>query len=164
MTGLTNSQNQRSFLGTGWSFPLRLNLQGNLQLSSAEQNIEESIWIILKTAVGERASRPDFGSTLSELAFAPLNSDTLVMACIAVEDALSQWEPRIALNDVRADPDPIQGLINIVIDYQILETYESRSLVYPFYLQSAEPDLDSIEKQEQQGARGEKTLDNWYNN
>lgn len=163
MTNLTDLQSQRAFLGRGWGFPLRVNVQGGLQLSAAERNIEESIWIILKTAVGERASRPDFGSRLSELAFAPMNSETLVMVSIAVEDALVQWEPRITLNNVQAEPDSIQGRINILIDYQIAGTYQSRSLIYPFYLQSDMEDLETLEKREQEGARAEKTLDNWYN-
>jgi hypothetical protein len=34
---------QKAYLGTGWASPLRVNLQGSIQLSSAERNIEESI-------------------------------------------------------------------------------------------------------------------------
>ncbi len=45
---------QRDYLGTGWAFPLRLSLQGGIQLSSEAQKVKESIWIILRTGVGER--------------------------------------------------------------------------------------------------------------
>jgi len=149
------------FLGQGWSFPVRINLQGRIPLSAGDRNIEEAIWIILKTNVGERASRPDFGSTLGELAFAPMHTDTLVLLCVAVEDALTQWEPRIVLDEVRADPDPIRGRVNIIINYRIADSYQPRSLVYPFYLQSAEGDLDAAEMDATQGARAELSLDDW---
>jgi len=150
-----------AYLGTGWSFPLRVGVQGNLQLSSGDRNIEESIRIILGTSVGERASRPDFGSRLAELAFAPMNSDTLVLLCVAVEEALTIWEPRIELDDVQADPDPMRGRVDLIIEYHLLDRYESRSLVYPFYLQLEQPELEQVARQEVEGSRAEKTLDDW---
>lgn len=125
-------------LGTGWAFPLRVNLQGSIQLSSATRNLEESIWIILRTDIGERVYRPNFGSRLSELMFAPLNTQTLLLIRLYVREALEMWEPRIIIEEIRTDPDPIRGRVDIVIDYRPKETYEPRSLVYPFYLQGAE--------------------------
>jgi phage baseplate assembly protein W len=123
-----------AYLGTGWASPLRVNLQGNIQLSSAERNIEESIWLILRTELGERVYRPDFGSRLSELAFAPMNTQTLLLIRLYVEEALEMWEPRIELDEVRTDPDPVRGRVDIIIDYHPTESHDSRSLVYPFYL------------------------------
>lgn len=124
----------KAYLGTGWASPLRVNLQGNIQLSSAERNIEESIWLILRTELGERVYRPDFGSRLSELAFAPMNTQTLLLIRLYVEEALEMWEPRIELDEVRTDPDPVRGRVDIIIDYHPTESHDSRSLVYPFYL------------------------------
>ncbi len=124
----------RAYLGTGWSFPLRMSVQGGIQLSSAERNIEESIQLILRTPVGERVYRPNFGSRLSELAFAPMNSRTLLFLRVYVEEALERWEPRIELDEVRADPDPIRGRVNLIVEYRIKSSYDRRSLVYPFYL------------------------------
>jgi uncharacterized protein len=50
---------ERSYLGQGLAFPLQLSVQGGLQLSSAAQKVKESIWIILRTSLGERMYRPD---------------------------------------------------------------------------------------------------------
>ena len=124
----------RAHLGSGWSFPLRTNVQGGIQLSSAERNIEESIQLILRTGLGERVYRPDFGSRLSELAFAPMTARTLLLLRVYVEEALRRWEPRIELEEVRADPDPIRGRVDLTVNYHPTDTYERRSLVYPFYL------------------------------
>lgn len=139
------SDGRQAILGGGWSFPVRVNLQGGLARSDTARNIEESIWLILGTQVGERPGLPEFGSYLGDLAFAPMDTDTLVQICVAVEDALSLWEPRIILENVQAEADPTQGVVNVVIDYRPEETYNLSSLVYPFYLQPPEVMVDPTE-------------------
>lgn len=125
-------------IGSGLASPLRVTVQGGVQLSAAAPNLEESIVIILRTSPGERVYRPDFGCRLSELVFEPLNIQTLLMIRLAVEEAIEAWEPRVNLIEVRTDPDPIRGKVDIEIIYQPKDSYESRSMVYPFYLASAE--------------------------
>lgn len=133
-----NQTQERAYVGTGWAFPLRVNLQGGVQLSRIDRNVEESIWIILRTEVGERVYRPDFGSRLSELTFAPLNTQTLLLMRLYIEEALEKWEPRIVLEEVQTDPDPVRGRVDIIINYRLKDGYDRRSLVYPFYLQAVE--------------------------
>ncbi len=125
---------QQSHLGQGIAFPLRVTVQGSLQLSATTRNIEESIQIILQTQLGERVYRPDFGSRLSELTFAPMNTQTLLMLRLHVQEALTKWEPRIVVDDVRTDPDPVRGRVDLTISYHPRDSHETRSLVYPFYL------------------------------
>ncbi|MGC9505805.1 GPW/gp25 family protein [Baaleninema sp.] len=125
------------YIGSGLAFPLSLNLQGNIKLSRDDDNIQESIRIILGTDIGERVYRPDFGSRLSELVFRPLNRDTLLELRLRVEEALEKWEPRIVVRNVLAEPDPILGKVDLTIEYQLRNSpdlYETRNLVYPFYL------------------------------
>lgn len=129
---------QRSHLGMGWGFPLRSSVQGGIQLIEEAQKVRESIWIILRTGLGERVYRPTFGSRLSELNFAPLNNNTLLMIRIHVQEALVAWEPRIILEDVLTDPDPIQGKISIIIQYRLKQYPDPFCFVYPFYLTSTE--------------------------
>ncbi|NER79805.1 MAG: GPW/gp25 family protein [Leptolyngbya sp. SIO1D8] len=121
-------------IGKGISFPTRMNVQGGVKLSGSATNIEESIYLILRTNIGERVYRPDFGSRLSELVFAPLNTQTLLLIRLYVEEALKLWEPRITLDEIRTDPDPVQGRVDIVITYFPKDSPDRRSLVYPFYL------------------------------
>ncbi|MEI6445232.1 MAG: GPW/gp25 family protein [Nostocales cyanobacterium ELA583] len=129
---------QREYLGTGWGFPLQLNLQGGIQLSSEAQKVKQSIWIILRTGVGERVYRPNFGSRLSELAFAPLNTDTLLRIRIYVLEALEVWESRIIVDEVLTEPDPVRGKVDIMINYRLKDYADIHSFVYPFYLLAAE--------------------------
>lgn len=121
-------------IGKGIGFPLKTSVQGSLQLSSEGQNLEESIHLILRTSLGERVYRPEFGSRLSDLVFAPLNTHTLLLLRLYVEEALEAWEPRIELDEILTDPDPVRGRVDITINYHPKDSHDSRSLVYPFYL------------------------------
>jgi uncharacterized protein len=127
-----------NLIGSGFALPLRSSVQGGIQLSAEEPNIEESIVIILRTSIGERVYRPNFGSRLSELVFEPLNIQTLLLIRLYVEEAIETWEPRIDLIEVRADPDPVRGKVDIEILYQPKNSSDSRSMVFPFYLLSAQ--------------------------
>ena len=123
-----------NFLGTGWSFPPRPDGRGGMALVSDAEKIEQSIRIILSTPIGQRVMRPTFGSRLHELVFAPLNPETLGLAELYVEEALTFWEPRIDVLEVTARSDPNQpSLLLVGIDYRIKATHDQRSLVYPFY-------------------------------
>ena len=128
---------ERPYLGQGWSFPLRPSVQGGMQLSREAEKVRQSIGIILGTRLGERVYRPNFGCRLSELTFAPLNNSTLFMIRMHVEEALEAWEPRIVLQEVRTEPDPIWGIVSIIINYYLKTGPDLYSLVYPFYLQAA---------------------------
>ena len=128
------SDANQGYLGQGWAFPLRVSVQGNLQISPKIKSIEESIPIILRTQLGERVYRPDFGCRLGELVFAPMNTQTLLLARMYVEEALEKWEPRIIVDAVRAEPDPVRDRLDITVEYPPIDSHESRSFVYPFYL------------------------------
>ncbi|MDA0672954.1 MAG: GPW/gp25 family protein [Cyanobacteria bacterium] len=134
MVNAAGGDGAQNHLGQGVAFPLRVSVQGGLQLSARERNLEDSIRIILGTSLGERIYRPDFGCRLSELVFAPLNTQTLLLIRLYVEEALVKWEPRIEVDAVRTDPDPVRGRVDIEILYHPKTSHDSRSLVYPFYL------------------------------
>ena len=124
----------QNHLGKGWHFPATINLQGGIALCSTNQKVKQAILIILRTELGERRYRPNFGCCLSELTFAPLNSETLFLIRLYVQEALETWEPRINLEAVTTEPDPILGRVNIAIAYRLKSNYEPGNLVYPFYL------------------------------
>jgi phage baseplate assembly protein W len=121
------------FYGRGISFPVQLGVVG-LSQSAGVQKVEESIRIILGTQHGERIMRPRFGCNLTSLAFAPNNGSTANLARYYVEDALTQWEPRIELVDVAVENDNLHAALLIHITYRLRATQDVRNLVYPFYL------------------------------
>ena len=122
-------------IGRGWAYPLKIDTQGGISLTTDRNEIEQSIIIILSTDIGQRVMRPRFGSRLHELIFAPNDANTAALARRYVEEALRMWEPRIDNLNINVRPDPQEAshlLINI--NYNVKATNDPRSLVYPFYL------------------------------
>ena len=123
------------FVGAGWGFPFRINGRGGIDLSRREQDVEEAIRLILTTPIGERRMRPTFGCGVHDLTFATNDATTHGLIRHRVQEALTLWEPRIDVMDVRVrvnSAEPSQVLIEI--DYALRATNERRNLVYPFYL------------------------------
>lgn len=123
------------FLGKGIAFPMQISQRKGIKVSSGEEKVKESIRIILGTQHGERLMRPNFGSNLKSLVFAPNDAATANMARHLVEEALRTWEPRIILDNVHVENDDAEARLLIEIVYRIKGTNEPQNLVYPFYLE-----------------------------
>jgi uncharacterized protein len=129
----------REFLGRGLAFPLQVDPRGGIALSTAERDIEQAIQIILETVPGERVMRPEFGCRIHELIFASNNASTQGLIIRYVEEALERWEPRVEVREVEVTSDPNSGASLLVeIKYQIKDTHDERSIVYPFFLMGEE--------------------------
>ena len=125
----------RAFLGIGWKFPLQVTAGGSIALSSYEQRVQESIYLILTTAKGERVMLPDFGCGIHDLVFAPNNPQTLSAVVQEVRAALVTYERRIDVLDVATETAPGQpNLLLIRVDYRIRANNALGNLVYPFYI------------------------------
>ena len=126
---------RRDFLGTGWKFPIRVNARGGLSFSRHEQKIDESIWILLSTARGERVMEPDYGCGIHDYTFAPNNPGTRGAIAYEVQQALARYEPRIDVTNLRVDTIPGQeNQLLIRVDYRVRTSNTKRNFVYPFYL------------------------------
>ena len=122
------------FLGSGWSFPIRVDKQGEIALVSREEDIRQAILVILGTSPGERVMRPDFGAGLKALVFEPINTATKALVKHRVEEALLLWEPRIDSVEVTMTDERSLGRLLIDIRYRVRATNTFFNLVYPFYL------------------------------
>jgi len=130
------SNDAKTFLGTGLSFPLRTDARGKIVLTSGGQDIEEAIRIILSTRPGERVMRPTFGCRAHVLLFVPHTPTTESLLQEYVYEALRMWEPRINLISVDAVVDDAhEGAILANIQYQIKATHDTRSIVHPFFIE-----------------------------
>jgi phage baseplate assembly protein W len=125
----------QSFLGKGWAFPIRVGPGGGIATASEVDAIAQSIGVILRTSPGERVMLPEFGCGLADLAFAPLNHQTLSRIGRQVEGALRDWEPRIEVEAVSAEVDPAdESRLLISVSYRVRATNVRTNRVYPFYL------------------------------
>jgi Bacteriophage baseplate protein W len=126
----------RSYLGRGWSFPVRLQGRaGTIRLSEYEDDVRESIRIILTTSKGERVMRPDFGCGIHDLVFQVINTTTMTDIEDSVRSALAAFEARIDVVNVSVAADPgFEGKLTVSIDYVIRGTNNQLNFVYPFYI------------------------------
>jgi phage baseplate assembly protein W len=134
-TGQGDGAMSEEFIGSGWAFPLRTDATGRIALVSREQEIEESIRLILGTATGERPMRPEFGCAIHDYVFDSADSETAARVAAAVRASLRRWEPRIEVRDVQVSFDSADpSTMYIDIRYAIGETNDPRNLVFPFYV------------------------------
>jgi uncharacterized protein len=123
------------FLGVGWGFPVDVGANNKILVARYEESVRQAIWIILSTAPGERAMRPNFGCGIPDMVFALNSAGTAGLVANQVRKALLQWEPRIAVSDVQVNPGDGGNALIISIDYTVLATNSRFNLVYPFYLE-----------------------------
>jgi len=129
----------RSFLGVGWSFPPSFSQQGaTVAMVDGEEDIRQSLDILLSTQLGERLMHSTFGWKREALMFEPLSTTFATFLKNEIETAILFYESRITLDNVDFTPLSVdQGLIEIRLDYTIRTTNTRSNLVYPFYLNEA---------------------------
>lgn len=129
--------NSKSFLGTGWSFPPSFTSNG-LVTVSAEQDIYESLWILLSTTPGERVMQPAYGCGLKAHVFDTLNESSFAVMRNLVEKAILFFEPRVTVEKIDIDDqESLEGKVQLNIVYRVRSTNNRYNLVYPFYIHEA---------------------------
>lgn len=109
--------------GKGVGFPFAVGADGRIRWSEGETNIREAIRLILSTERGERIALADFGAELARWLFEPNNPGTHARLADAISDALKRWEPRIAVEDVRVDGDPVDETAALaIVGYRLVAT------------------------------------------
>jgi hypothetical protein len=135
MTDLDLSTND--FRGTGWAFPVRVGA-GAIEAVSGDEDVRQSIHLILATAKGERVMRPDFGCGIHDLVFAAVSTQLIARVRREVEDALRTYEARIEVLRVAVATGGLAvGRLDVEIDYRVRTTNQTGNYVYPFYFREA---------------------------
>ena len=126
---------QKDFLGRGWAMPVELDPRTGLVASVAyEEDIRQSMRIILETAPGERVMRPNFGCGIHELVFSVVDSTAIQQIRSTVQEALRRCEARIDVLDVTVEEAATrEGKLLVQIEYRVRRTNQTGNLVFPFY-------------------------------
>ncbi|MFD2467671.1 GPW/gp25 family protein [Amycolatopsis silviterrae] len=123
------------FLGTGWRFPILPDEAGRLGYAVGEQSVEHCLRALLLTATGERVMRPDFGTRAQESVFAPGSVQSLRDLEQSIASAVRAYEPRVELDEVRAETDPAEeSRVTVSVVYRIRSSNTKANLVFPFYV------------------------------
>ena len=125
-----------AFLGRGFSFPPKVDpVTGKFIMCSGEEDIRQSIYMILMTRRNERAMMPDFGCNLHDYVYELPDDVSLSLLNSEVLSALTQWEPRIIDVALGIDAsDILNGKLMLEISYTVRATNNPGNLVFPYYL------------------------------
>ncbi len=124
------------FVGRGIAFPMRVNATGGIALVSSDDEIAESMRLILGTSPGERPMRPDFGCPIHDHVFAPADAvdhrHDRASRCATRWPAGSRGSTSSTSSSRQDERQPT--LLYIDIEYAIRDTNDPRNLVFPFYV------------------------------
>lgn len=126
----------KAFLGKGWSFPPEFRKKNNTtSMVKEEEDIRQSLYILLETTPGERIHRYDFGCGIKKFAYEAMTITTQTLMQDIIRQAILNFEPRIILNTIHFNMEQAaEGIMYIELDYIVRTTNNRSNLVYPFYL------------------------------
>ena len=131
-------EKDRDFLGKGWSFPPLFPKYRNsigIKMVTDEQDIKESLEIILSTQIGERIMHHNFGADLHAFIYKPINVLSQIRIKDIVFDAIYQFEPRVTPDNLTISDLSLEGKIILDISYIIKATNTRHNIVFPYYLE-----------------------------
>ena len=125
-----------AFLGTGWSFPPAFDpARGSAAMVALEEDVRQSLRILLSTMPGERVMQPGYGCPLRAAVFAHMDQNAITDLRDAIERAVLFHEVRVTLHAVEiGTADLLEGVLHIALDYSIRTTNSRHNAVFPFYL------------------------------
>ncbi|MTI22459.1 hypothetical protein E1176_15610 [Fulvivirga sp. RKSG066] len=129
-------KHKKTFLGIGWKFPPTFDKKtGSVVLVSEEEDIRESLLILLTTKPGERIMLPDYGCDLTFSVFESIDSTLINEIKRKIEFSVLYYEPRIILDAINIEPGTENdGLLIIELVYTIRKTNKRSNMVYPYYI------------------------------
>jgi phage baseplate assembly protein W len=111
------------------AYPYHLDARGRTAEAPDAAHVRGLIEQVLFTAAGERVMRPDFGSGVRQLLFAP-NSDTLAAVVqMTVQAALTQWLGQVIVVDEVA-AEARDETLTLTVRYALRLTGETRVEVF----------------------------------
>ena len=120
---------KQNIFGQGLSFPPRVGADGRLAWSEGEENVRESIRVILLTEPAERLMREEFGCGLRRFLFEPNTVTTRTLIREAVSNAIKSREPRVRVEGVSVEADDADPrLVAVEIQFRLVATQAVGSL------------------------------------
>jgi uncharacterized protein len=99
-------------------YPYQFGRLGRTAESADEPHIRDLIEQVLFTTPGERVMRPDFGSGVAQLVFAPNSVELASATQMLIQGSLQQWLGElIAVQGVRVEVD--DAVLSITVQYSI---------------------------------------------
>jgi phage baseplate assembly protein W len=102
-------------------FPFQYDGHGRTAATSDEDHVRDMIEQLLLTAAGERVNRPDFGSGLLQMVFAPNSPEIAAALQFTAEAALQRWlGDVIELHALEVTSE--EATVRVTVQYRIRRT------------------------------------------
>lgn len=106
--------------------PFRVDGRGRVASAGDADHLDQLVEQVLFTSPGERVNRPDFGSGLSQLVFAPNSEELQTAVEYLVQGALQQWlGDLLQVEDVTVAHD--DAVLAVTVRYVVLRTQQRRT-------------------------------------
>jgi phage baseplate assembly protein W len=112
------------------AFPLHVDNRGRSAERNADGHVRDLIEQLLFTAPGERVNRPDFGTGLKQLLFAPASNELATATQLLVQGAVQQWLGELIEVQGVEIAIPGEGRIEVRVVYRLRRSGESRSVEF----------------------------------
>ena len=107
-------------------FPFHLDGRGRTAATDRDDHIRDLIEQLLFTNPGERVNRPDFGSGLLQLVFAPNTPELATAHRVAIQAALHTWlDDLIEVNALLVESE--EATLRITLEYVVRQTGERQT-------------------------------------
>ncbi len=111
---------------TNIDFPFHFSDQGRTALTSDDDHIRDMIEQFLFTNPGERVNRPDFGSGLLQMVFAPNSPELAAALQFTIQAGLQRWLGdliEVQALEVRSE----DATLRVALQYLVRRTGERRT-------------------------------------
>lgn len=104
-------------------YPFSIDGRGRIADATADQHIRQLIEQVIFTLPGERVNRPDFGSGVQQLIFAPNSDEVAAATQFLIKGALEQWlGDDIVVEEVMVQSEDTS--LQITIQYIVRQTQQ----------------------------------------
>ena len=110
-------------------FPLHFDSRGRTAATDYDEHVRDMIEQLIFTNPGERVNRPDFGSGLLQLIFAPNSPELAATVQFTLQAAIQRWlGDVIELRDL--DVQAVDSTLTIDIKYLVRRTNEEQTATF----------------------------------
>jgi phage baseplate assembly protein W len=106
-------------------YPFHFDARGRTGETNLEDHVRDLVEQVLFTTPGERVNRPDLGSGLLQMTFAPNSEELAAATQFLVQGALQKWlADAIVIDAVRVEA--VENEFRVLVSYTIRRTQQRR--------------------------------------
>ena len=110
-------------------FPFHFDNRGGTALTDEDDHIRDMIEQFLFTNSGERVNRPDFGSGLLQVVFAPNSPELVATVQLTIQAGLQRWLGDIILVQ-KVEVASEEATLNVLVQYVVRRTNQTETATF----------------------------------